>query len=323
MRPLAAALALALLTLATAPSRVAAAYPDRVVRLIVAFPPAGTNDIIARLLAPRLSALWHQPVIVENRAGAGGTIGTDLVARAEPDGYTLLVTPPTPITISPKLYANLPYDPKTAFAPVTVVSMAPNILLVNAKTGAPSVAALVAAARAAPGKLTYASQGRGTTSHLSGALFATDAHLALVHIPYKGSGPAVSDLLAGRVDMMFDAIGNSLGHVRSGALRAIAVASAHRTAALPDVPTMAESGFPGFVSVVWYAVFAPAGTPDAVRATIAAAIGGILKDPEVVTRLDALGNEPAGSAPDAAAAFIRDETVRWTRVVQAAGITPE
>ena len=323
MRLRAAALTLALLALPTTSRDAAAAYPDRVVRLIVAFPPAGTNDIIARLLAPHLSALWHQPVIVENRAGAGGTIGTDLVARAEPDGYTLLVTPPTPITTSPKLYANLPYDPRTAFAPITIVSLAPNILLVNPKTGAPSVAALVAAAQAAPGKLTYASQGRGTTSHLSGALFATEGHLALVHVPYKGSGPAVNDLLAGRVDMMFDAIGNSLGHVRGGALRALAVASAHRTAALPDVPTMAESGFSNFRSVVWYAVVAPAGTPAAVRATIATAIGSTLKQPEVAARLNALANEPVGNAPDAAAAFIRDETVRWMRVVEAAGITPE
>jgi tripartite-type tricarboxylate transporter receptor subunit TctC len=298
-------------------------FPSKLVRLVVAFPPGGTNDVIARLLAQKLGETWGQPVIVDNRAGAGGTIGTDLVARAEPDGYTLLVTPPGPITTNASLYAKLPYDPQTAFAPVTVVSRAPNILLVHPKLHATTVAALVADAKAEPGKLTYASQGTGTTSHLTGALFATAAQVDLIHVPYKGSAPALNDLLSGQVDMMFDAVGNSIGHVRAGALRPLAVASERRLAALPQVPTMIDSGFADFVSVVWYSVVAPAGTPAPRRERIAAAIRRIIQEPAVVARLAQLGNEPVGSAPDRMAAFMESETARWTRVIQAAGIQPE
>ena len=306
-----------------APAANAAEFPTRLVRLVVAFPPGGTNDVIARLLAQKLGEAWRQPVIVENRAGAGGTIGADLVARAEPDGYTLLVTPPGPITTNASLYAKLPYDPARAFAPVTVLSMAPNILVVNPKVAATSVAALVADARARPGKLTYASQGTGTTSHLTGALFATVARLDLVHVPYKGSAPAVSDLLSGQVDMMFDAVGNALGHVRAGGVRALAVAGTERLAALPTLPTMTESGFADVVSMVWYALVAPAGTPPALCAEIADAVGRVLRQPDVGERLAALGNQPVGSGPQALAAFMQTETVRWTRVIKAAGIRPE
>jgi tripartite-type tricarboxylate transporter receptor subunit TctC len=299
------------------------AFPTRLVRLIVAFPPGGTNDAIARLLAQRLSDQWRQPVIVDNRAGAGGTIGTELVARAEPDGYTLLVTPPGPITTNASLYAKLPYDPATAFAPVTVISQAPNLLLVNPKLPIATVAVLVAAAKAAPDKLTYASQGNGTTSHLTGAMFASTAGIALVHVPYKGSGPALNDLLSGQVDMMFDAIGNSLAHVQAGGLRALASSGERRLAALPNLPTMIEAGYPDFISVVWYAMVAPAGTPAARRALIADAVGGILREPAMVERLAQLGNQPVGDTPDQMAALVTAETARWTRVIKAAGIQPE
>ncbi len=319
MRGLLAALLLFVIPAAHA----AVEFPTRVVRLVVAFPPGGTNDVIARLLAQKLGEAWSQPVIVENRAGAGGTIGTDVVARADPDGYTLLVTPPGPITTNASLYATLPYDPARAFAPVTVLSIAPNILLVNPKVPATSVAALVADARARPGKLTYASQGTGTTSHLTGAMFATVAHLDLVHVPYKGSAPAVNDLLSGQVDLMFDAVGNSLGHVRAGSLRPLAIAGPQRMAALPELPTMVESGFSAFVSVVWYALVAPAGTPPALCTAIAAAVERVLRQPDVGERLAALGNAPVGSGPQALAAFMQTETVRWTQVIKAAGIQPE
>jgi tripartite-type tricarboxylate transporter receptor subunit TctC len=313
----------ALLLLWVGAAHAAPEFPTRVVRLVVAFPPGGTNDVIARLLAASLADVWGQPVIVDNRAGAGGTIGTDLVARAEPDGYTLLVTPPGPITTNAALYATLPYDPARAFAPVTVLSMAPNVLLVNPKSLATSVAALVAAAKAQPGKLTFASQGTGTTSHLTGALFAALAHVDLVHVPYKGSAPAVNDLLSGQVDMMFDAIGNSLGHVQAGTLRALAATGPQRAAALPGVATMVEAGFPDLVSVVWYALVAPAGTPPALCAEIARTVGRVLRQPEVADRLAALGNQPVGNLPDELAAFMRTETERWTRVIRAAGIQPE
>ncbi|MEJ0071827.1 MAG: tripartite tricarboxylate transporter substrate binding protein [Pseudomonadota bacterium] len=320
MRALVGALLLLLLAL---PAQAVVSYPTKLVRLIVAFPPGGTNDAIARLLAQRLSETWGQPVIVDNRAGAGGTIGTDLVARAEPDGYTLLVTPPGPITTNASLYAKLPYDPTTAFAPVTVISTAPNLLLINPKRPETTVAALVAAAQAAPGKITYASQGTGTTSHLTGALFATTAGIALVHVPYKGSAPAVNDLLSGQVDIMFDAIGNSLGHVRGGTLRALALSGERRLAALPALPTMIEAGFPHFTSVVWYSMVAPAGTPAERRGLIADAVGGILGKPDMVERLAQLGNQPVGNTPDQMAAFMAAETARWTRVIKAAGIQPE
>ena len=319
MRTLLAALLLAL----TSPALAAVDFPTHLVRLVVAFPPGGTNDAIARLLAQRLSEGWGQPVIVDNRAGAGGTIGTEFVARAEPDGYTLLVTPPGPITTNASLYAKLPYDPATAFAPVIVISQAPNLLLVNPSRPFTTVAALVAAAKAKPGTLTYASQGTGTTSHLTGALFAETAGIDLIHVPYKGSAPAVTDLLSGQVDMMFDAVGNSIGHVQAGALRALAASSEQRSSALPDVPTMIESGYPGFVSVVWYSLTAPAGTPADRRAAIAGAVDRILHEPTMVERLGALGNQPVGGTPDQLAALVTRETVRWTRVIKAAGIRPE
>jgi len=314
--------ALLLLSLAL-PARADSAFPTRLVRLIVAFPPGGTNDAIARLLAQRLGEQWGQPVIVDNRAGAGGTIGTELVARAEPDGYTLLVTPPGPITTNAALYAKLPYDPATAFAPVTVISQAPNLLLVTPKLPVATVGALVAAAKAEPDKLTYASQGNGTTSHLTGALFANTAGIALVHVPYKGSAPALNDLLSGQVDMMFDAIGNSLAHVQAGTLRALAASGERRLAALPELPTMIESGYPDFISVVWYAMVAPAGTPVGRRALIAGAVGRILREPEMIERLAQLGNQPVGDTPDQMAAMVTAETARWTGVIKAAGIRPE
>ena len=319
MRALLAALVILIAPLARAETQ----FPTKLVRLVVAFPPGGTNDVIARLLAPRLGEAWGQPVIVDNKAGAGGTIGTDFVARAEPDGYTLLVTPPGPITTNASLYAQLPYDPATAFAPVVVISQAPNWLLVPAKSPFQSVGALVAAAKAAPGKLTYASQGRGTTSHLTGAMFAEVAGIALLHVPYKGSAPAVTDLLSGQVDMMFDAVGNSIGHVEGGALRALASAGRDRLAALPALPTMIESGFPDFVSVVWYSMVAPAATPPDRRAAIARTVDRILHQPEMIERLGALANQPVGGTPDQMATQIAAETARWTRVIKAAGIQPE
>jgi tripartite-type tricarboxylate transporter receptor subunit TctC len=317
------ALVAALLLMLAGPAHADVAFPTKLVRVIVAFPPGGTNDTIARLLAQRLSETWSQPVIVDNRAGAGGTIGTDLVARAEPDGYTLLVTPPGPITTNASLYAKLPYDPATAFAPVTVISMAPNMLLASPKQPATSVGALVAAAKAAPGHITFASQGTGTTSHLTGAMFASAAGIELVHVPYKGSAPALNDLLSGQVDIMFDSIGNSLGHVRAGAVRALALSGERRLAALPELPTMIESGFADFVSVVWYAMVAPAGTSLERRTLIADAVGRILREPDMVERLAQLGNQPVGDTPDQMAALMATETARWTRVIKEAGIQPE
>lgn len=310
-------------TLLAAPAGAEPPFPTKLVRLVVAFPAGGTNDTIARLLAKPLGEAWGQPVIVENRPGAGGTIGTDLVARAEPDGTVLLVTPPGPITTNASLYAKLPYDPLTAFAPVTVVSMAPNMLLANPKLPVAGIGELITYARAHPGKLSFASQGTGTTSHLTGAMFASAAQVDLVHVPYKGSAPALNDLLAGQVDVMFDSLGNSLGHVSSGALRALAVASPHRLAALPDLPTMIEAGFPDFVSVVWYGVVAPAGTPAGITSQISGTIARILQQPELVTRLAQLGNQPVGNTPAQMGDFIRAETARWTQVIKAAGIQPE
>ena len=312
----------ALLLLAALPA-VAQTFPTKLVRLVVAFPPGGTNDAIARLLAQRLGEQWPQPVIVDNRPGAGGSIGSDLVARAEPDGHTLLVTPPGPITTNGLLYKSLPYDPQAAFAPITLLSTAPNLLLVNPTLRATTLAALVADAKARPGGFSYASQGTGTTSHLSGAMLARVAGIDLVHVPYKGSAPALNDLLSGQVDMMFDSAGNALGHVASGAVRALAQGGDHRSPRLPEVPTLIESGYPDFVSTVWYALVAPAGTPAPLRAQLAETVGRVLREPEVVQRLAQLGNEPAPTTPEQTATLLAAETARWGGVIRAAGIKPE
>jgi len=297
-------------------------WPAKAVRIIVPFPAGGSADLLPRVVAEKLTEKWGQPVIVDNRPGAAGNIGADAVFRAEPDGYTLLSSPPPPLVINKLLYPKLSYDP-AQFVPITVIGAIPNVLLVHPKVGANSVAELIAIAKQNPGKLNYASQGSGTTSHLTAELFkAMAGGLQIAHIPYKGTAPALTDLLAGQVDMMCDNLGVSLPHVRSGKLKALAVASRNRFAGLPNVPALAET-LPGFESVAWFGIVAPPKTNGAIVEKIAAAVQEALKLPEVQKRLADLSAEPMGLGPGETAAFMRQEVERWGAVIRTAGVKLE
>lgn len=307
-------------TLAFAAPALAADYPSRTVKVICPFPAGGTADILARLVAQILQEAWTHPVVVENRAGAAGNIGADMVAKAEPDGYTLLVSPPPPLAVNLSLYKSLPFDARTAFSYVSIVAQSPSVFAVSPKTPYRSVAEFVAFAKANPGKVNYATQGNGTTSHLTTAMLATQRELQMTHIPYRGSAPALTDLLAGQVDIMFDNLGSSLGHIKAGSLRALAVGSTTRNPNLPDVPTMIEAGFPNFVSVAWFGVAAPARTPDDVIALISGHLQRGLRRPEVRERLAGIGVEPVGGTPLEMARFVQEEMARWGAVIQSANV---
>jgi tripartite-type tricarboxylate transporter receptor subunit TctC len=293
-------------------------FPNRPVRIVAPFAAGGSADVIPRIVGERLSAMWGQPVIVENRPGAGGNIAAEYVYRAEPDGYTLLSSPPSTLIINQYLYAKLAYD-QSQWVPVSVMVAVPNVLLVNPKVAAKNVQELIAYAKANPDKLNYASQGSGTTSHLTGEMFKTVAGVRIVHVPYKGSAPALTDLLAGQVDMMFDNLGVSLQHVRSGRLRALAVGSERRVASLPDVPAMSEV-LPGFESVTWFGVVAPPKTPMPIAEKISAAIAEALRSPETRKRIADLSAEPIGNTPAQMAAFMRKDAERWREVIRSAGV---
>ena len=298
---------------------VAASYPNRAIRIIVPFPAGGTADAMPRILAERLASKWGQAVVVENRAGAAGNIGSEFVAKAEPDGYTLLSSPPAPLVINSSLYAELAFDP-SQFVPVTIIAAVPNALLVHPKVAAANVRELIAFVQANPDKLNYASQGSGTTSHLAAEMFKSMAGgLKITHVPYKGTAPALNDLLAGQVEIMFDNLGVSLQYVRAGKLKALAVGSEHRSAALPNVPAMSEV-LPGFVSVAWFGIVAPPKTPAAIAEKLSAAIVDTLKLPDVAKRLADLSAEPIGSTPAEAVAFLRQETERYRTVIRSTGV---
>jgi tripartite-type tricarboxylate transporter receptor subunit TctC len=294
-------------------------WPSKPVRIIVPFPPGGSADLLPRAIGEKLAEKWGQPVIVENRPGAAGNIGAEAVYRAEPDGYTLLSAPPPPLVINRLLYPKLSYD-STQFVPITVIGAIPNVLLVHPKTNVSTVEAFIALAKANPGKLNYASQGSGTTSHLTAELFKSMAGgLNITHVPYKGTAPALADLLGGQVEMMCDNLGVSLPHVRSGKLKALAVASAKRVKALPDVPTLAET-LPGFEAVAWFGIVAPPKTPRAIAEKVAAGVQDALKMPEVLKRLSELSAEPMGLTPAETAAYMKQETERWAAVIKSAGV---
>jgi tripartite-type tricarboxylate transporter receptor subunit TctC len=300
-----------------------AAYPDRAVRIIVPFPAGGAADALPRIVAERLAAKWGQPIVVENRAGASGSIGAEAVWRAEPDGYTLLATPPAPLVINPSLYRQLAYDP-TRLVPVTVIAAIPSVLLVNAaKIPASTLPEFVALARANPDRFNYASQGTTTVSFLTTEMFkAAAGGLKITHVPYKGTAPGLAALLAGEVEVMFDNLGVTLQHVRSGRLRALAVGSERRVAALPDVPAMAEF-YPGFVSVAWFSLSAPPKTSGAIAGKLYQAVAETLKQPEVAKRLAELSAEPVASTPAAMAALMKEDAERWRGVIRAAGVSAE
>ena len=310
---------LALLTNTAATAQDAAAYPAKQIRIIVPFPAGGTADILPRMLAEKLGARLGQAVVIENRAGAAGNIGAEAVFKADPDGYTLLSTPAPPLVVNQSLYAKLPFE-AAQFVPVTVIANVPSVLLVHPKIAANTVQEFITFARANPDKLNYASQGSGTTSHLTAEMLKVAAGVRITHVPYKGTAPALTDLLGGQVDMMFDNLGVSAQHVRSGKLKALAVGGNKRAASLPTVPTVIEAGLPGFVSVAWFGVAAPPKTPPEIAAKLSAAIAEALKHPEVIKRLQDLSAEPVGNTPAEMAAFMKEEVERWRRVIQGAGV---
>jgi len=294
-------------------------WPAKAVRIIVPFPAGGSADLLPRIVGEKLAERWGQPVIVENRPGAAGNIGADLVFKAEPDGYTLLSAPPPPLVINRLLYPKLSYD-STQFVPMTVIAAIPNVLLVRPTLGVNSVAELISLAKNDPGKLNYASQGGGTTSHLTAELFKSMAGgLQVTHVPYKGSAPALADLLGGQVDMMCDNLGVSLPHVKSGKLKALAVASRKRFPGLPDVPALAET-LPGFESQAWFGIVGPPKTPGPIADKVSFSVMEVLKLPDVQKRLADLSAEPMGLGPGESAAFMRQETERWGAVIRAAGV---
>jgi tripartite-type tricarboxylate transporter receptor subunit TctC len=315
-----AALALAGLLAAGAPLE-AQDYPSRAVKIVVPFPAGGTADAMPRVFADWLSRKWGQPVVIENRTGAAGNIGAEAVFNAEPDGYTLLSAPPPPLVINHNLYPKLGYDP-TAFVPIIVMGRVPNALVVHPKVAADSAAELIAYARANPGKLTSATQGNGSTSHLTSELFQLMAQLKVQHVPYRGSAPALNDLVAGSVDMMFDNLGVSLALVKGGRLKLLAVATPQRMAALPDVPTMAET-LPGFESAAWFAVVAPPKTAPAIVSKINADMNEAMRQGDIMARLAQLSAEPIGGTPQATAAYMREEIERWHKVIKAANVKLE
>jgi tripartite-type tricarboxylate transporter receptor subunit TctC len=297
-------------------------YPARPIRIVVPFPAGGSADLVPRIVAEKLALKWGQPVIIENRAGAAGNIGAELVYKAEQDGYTLLAAPPPPLVINANLYAKLAFDP-TLFAPVSVIASITNVLLVHPRVPAASVEELIAYARTNPDKLNYASQGSGSTSHLTAEMFKSMAGgLRITHVPYKGTAPALTDLLAGQVEIMFDNLGVSLQHVKSGKLRALAVCSEKRIASLPGVPALSEI-LPGFVAITWIGVVAPQHTPASIVRKLSAAIAEAIESADTRKRLAELSADPIGSAPAETAAFMMRETERWRQVISTAGVKAE
>lgn len=311
--------AAAALTLACAGAS-AQTYPAKPIRLVVPYPPGGPLDIMARAIGQKLTEAWKQPVVVDNRAGAGGNIGADLVAKSPADGYTLLMGAVATHAINPGLYSKLPYDPVKDFTPVALVAQVPNILVINPSVPAKSVRELIALARAKPGYLNFGSGSTGSTGHLAGELFNTMAGVQMVHIPYKGAAPAMADLLSGQVQLMFDNLANALPNVKAGRLRALAVTTLARSAAMPDLPTVAESGLPGFDLTTWFGLMVPAGTPPEIVARLNAEIVRALNAKDMRERLQKMGAEPpADNTPEHFAAFIGTEAAKYAKVVKDSG----
>ncbi len=307
-----------LAALGAGPSAAEEGYPSRLVRVIVPFPPGSTLDALARIVTDQLANKWAQPVIIENISGGGGNIGTDRFARSPPDGYTLMFSPPGPLTINQLLYGDVAYDP-AKFVPITLLARVPNVLITRNDLGATSVADLIALARADPGKLTYASQGVGSTAFLTAKLFETRADVRMAHVPYRGAGPALTDIVAGHVDMMFDTIVTSLPLHRASSAKIIAVANAERSSALPQVPTFAESGMPDFRSITWFGCVAPPGTPASVAEKIQRDLAETLARPAVGAKLVELMLEPVASTPAQAVQFFVAEAALWGKVIRDTG----
>ncbi|MHB1411213.1 MAG: Bug family tripartite tricarboxylate transporter substrate binding protein [Acidovorax defluvii] len=319
-RNLLALLALAGLGITAHAQPAAADWPNKPIRWVVPFPPGGAMDAIARTLGEKAAKSLGQPFVIENKPGAGGNIGADFVAKQPGDGDTMMITSIGMATNKP-LYGKLNYDPVKDFAPVSLLAVVPNVLVTNAtQPDVKTARDVIAAARKAPGKLTYASAGNGTSIHLAGEVFTSLAQVEMLHIPYKGSGPAVSDLLGGQVNYMFDSITSARPHIESGKLRALGVTTAKRSSTLPNVPTLAEAGVPGYEVSPWFAVFMPTATPKAIVSKLNKALLDAMKDPEVAKRFETIGAEPVGSTPDELAQHLARESERWTQLITERGI---
>ncbi|MFL4978649.1 MAG: Bug family tripartite tricarboxylate transporter substrate binding protein [Xanthobacteraceae bacterium] len=313
--------AVALLSLLVLALQVAAeTYPERVIRIVNPFPPGGSVDVTARILAQKLSENLGQQVIVENRAGAGGNTGADSVAKAEADGYTLLFTAPGPLVINQTLYTKgLPFDPTRDFAPVALFAVAPIVLMVHPGVAAQNVQELIALAKAQPGNISFASAGNGSTNHLAGEMFKSMAKIDIVHVPYRGAGPAMNDLIGGHVQMFFDLLPSSLPQIKTGKVRALGNAGAQRPAALANLPTVAEQGLPGFDASSWMGLVAPAKTPAPVLARLSEEIARVLKEPDMIVRIRELGSEPGHAFGAAFGTFMHAETAKWAEVIRTSG----
>lgn len=294
-------------------------YPSKPIRIVVPFPPGGPADILSRIIGQNLAESWGQQAVIDNRAGAGGNIGSEIVAKAPPDGYTLLMGFVGTHAINASLYSAMPYDNVKDFEPVSLVAMVTIVLVVHPSIPANSVKELIVVAKSRPGQLTFGSPGNGTPQHLAGELFNTMASVKMVHIPYKGAVPALTDLLGGRVSLIFSSMPPALPHVKAGKLRALAVTSAKRSSAAPNLPTIAESGLPGYEVINWYGILAPAGTPKEIVARLNSEILKILNIADVKERLSVQGAETFGSTPQEFAAYIRKETEKWAKVVKYSG----
>ncbi len=322
MMRIAAATLVALAAVAGAGAAQAQAWPTKPVRVVVAFTAGGTTDILARNVGQQLSERFRQQFVIDNKPGAGGNLGTELVVRAPPDGYTLIVNSVGPIAVNPTLYPKLPYNPLTDLVPIVQIAEVPNVLVVHPSLPVKSFDELVAYAKANPGKLNYASTGIGTSAHLSGFVLGKRAGFDATHVPYKGAD-ALRDLLAGRVQFMFATIPSVMPHINAGTLRALAVTSAKRSRSLPDVPTVAERGFPGFEAGSWFGFFGPKGLPPDVVATLNKAVNEIIAVPAMEAQMIKEGADPAGGMPQDFAAFVQREYEKWRAVVRESGATAE
>jgi len=322
MNRLALALAATLVVIST-PAQSADSYPSKPLRMVITFPAGGPTDVVVRLISQRLTDEWGYPVIIDNRGGAGGILGTEIVARATPDAYTFLVGTAGGMTINPALRTDLSYNPFRDFAPVGMLVVNPQILVAHPSLAAKNVKELVALAKQKPGQLNFASAGTGTATHLGLELLKLTAGIEVTHVPYKGGGPATTDLIAGHVQLLWVSIPSVLPHVKSGKLRALAVSTAKRTASAPDVPTVAESGYPGFEYSNWNALFAPAGTPQPHIRKINAQVVAALKDPVIAQRLTSQGADPAPGTPEELGKYMRSDHERWKKVISSAGIKPQ
>ncbi len=317
-RPLVQMLALMLVALIAPSAVLAQAWPAKPIRLIVPFPPGGGTDVVSRTLAERLGPALKTTVVVDNRPGAGGNVGLDVAAKAPPDGYTIAMGQTSNLAINPTLYSSLPFNPAKDFAPIALIAGQPMVLVVAKDAPWKTLADIVAAAKEKSG-LTMASAGNGTVGHLAGEMFARRAGIKIIHVPYKGAAPALTDLMGGQVAIFFASAGAVVGQLEGGRVRAIAVTSAHRMKKLPNVPTVAESGFPGFEASDWKGLVAPAGTPAAIVARLNAEVVNALHSPEVAARLAAEGSEPIGGSAEMFAEYIRDEGNKWSTIVRESG----